>query len=112
MMSPPARRLRIAAIIEASTFLILITGVVIRVAFDGPRLGPTIGPIHGASFTAYAVTVLQARTDKNWSVGRTALVVFAAVVPIGGYLVAHRLVAVAPNHDNPGGPRVSSDSSL
>jgi integral membrane protein len=111
-MSPPARRLRIAAIIEASTFLILLTGVVIRIAFDGPGLGPTIGPIHGAAFAAYAVSVLQARTDRNWSVWRTVLVVFAAVVPIGGYLVAHRLVVAAPNQDNPGGPRVSSDSSF
>jgi integral membrane protein len=86
----PMRELRIAAIIEATTFLVLIGGVITFRAFNGPRLGPTIGPIHGAAFIAYAVAVLRAKSKQHWSIPRTLIIIGAAVIPIGGYIVAHR----------------------
>ncbi len=85
--------MRITAIAEASTYLALLGGLIVFRVFDGPRLGPTIGPIHGAAFVAYCVAVLRARPEQTWSVRRTTLLVLAAIVPIGGYLVAHRLTA-------------------
>jgi integral membrane protein len=95
-VNPFVRRLKIAATVEASTFVILLAGVVTRVVFNGPRLGPTIGPIHGAAFIAYMVTVLQARSQRHWTSWRTLVIIFAAVVPIGGYVVAHRLTTAQP----------------
>ena len=90
-MSDPLRILRIAAIAEASTYLCLLGGLIVFRVFDGPRLGSTIGPIHGTAFIAYCVAVLRVRPQQGWSVGRTVVLVLAAVVPIGGYVVAHRL---------------------
>jgi integral membrane protein len=90
-VTDPMRELRIAAVIEASTFLVLVGGAIAFRAFHGPRLGPTMGPIHGAAFVAYTVAVLRARTKQNWSLPRTLIIIGAAVVPIGGYIVAHRL---------------------
>jgi integral membrane protein len=87
----PMRELRIAAVIEASTFLVLVGGAIAFRALHGPRLGPTLGPIHGAAFVAYTVTVLRAKTKQKWSLPRTLIIIGAAVVPIGGYIVAHRL---------------------
>jgi integral membrane protein len=90
-VTDPMRELRIAAVIEASTFLVLVGGAIAFRAFHGPRLGPTMGPIHGAAFVAYTVAVLRARTKQQWSLPRTLIIIGAAVVPIGGYIVAHRL---------------------
>jgi integral membrane protein len=87
----PMRELRIAAMIEASTFLILIGGVIAFRVFDGPRIGPTIGPLHGAAFIAYLVAVLRAKAKQKWSVLRTLIITGAAANPIGGYIVAHCL---------------------
>jgi integral membrane protein len=90
-VTDPIRELRIAAAIEASTFLVLVGGAIAFRAFHGPRLGPTMGPIHGAAFIAYTVAVLRTRTKQQWSLPRTLIIIGAAVVPIGGYIVAHRL---------------------
>jgi integral membrane protein len=97
----PIRELRIAAVVEATTFLVLIGGAITFRVFNGPRLGPTIGPIHGAAFIAYAVAALRARSKQHWSLLRTLIIIGAAVIPIGGYLVAHRLGGNLPATSQP-----------
>lgn len=83
--------LRAVAFIEATTLLVMLVAMIARVAFDGPDLGAAIGPIHGLAFVTYVVMVIFARTDKGWSLGRTAVLVLAAVIPFGGYIAGHRL---------------------
>ncbi len=95
------RGLRIAAVVEATTFLVLIGGAITFRVFNGPRLGPTIGPIHGAAFIAYAVAALRVRSKQHWSPVRTLIIIGAAVIPIGGYLVAHRLGGNPPAESQP-----------
>lgn len=84
------RALRIVAVAEAVSLLVLL-GFAAGRAAGGPDLSATLGPLHGIVFCAYVVVVLQARPAHGWSAGRTALIVLAAVIPLGGAIVAHRL---------------------
>ncbi|MEM8905640.1 MAG: DUF3817 domain-containing protein [Actinomycetota bacterium] len=84
--------LRPIAVAEAISYLVLIGAVIWFRAADGPDLTSTLGPIHGVIFLVYAVAVLQAREDERWDWSRTLIVMFAAVIPLGGFWVAERLL--------------------
>ena len=77
------------AVVEAVSLVVLL-GFAIGRAAGGPDLSATLGPIHGIVFCAYVVVVLQARPHLGWSTGRTVLTLLAAVIPVGGLVVAHR----------------------
>lgn len=84
-------KLRIVASVEATTLLVMLVAMVGRWAFDGPDIGAVIGPIHGLVFLTYVVMVIFARTDNGWTLGRTVGLIFAAIVPFGGYVAGHDL---------------------
>lgn len=85
------RRLRIVAVIEATTLAVLVLAAVGRRFLDGPDISATLGPIHGLAFAAYFVSALRTQSEQGWRAVRTGAVILAAVIPIGGYLVAARL---------------------
>jgi integral membrane protein len=85
----PERALRPVAAAEAISFVVLL-GFAVGRAAGGPDLSATLGPIHGIVFCGYVVVVLQARPRLGWSATRTILTLLAAVVPLGGAVVAHR----------------------
>ncbi len=83
--------LRPAAITEATTYLLLLSTLVWRASLDGPDVSRVIGPIHGLAFIWYLFAVSSARAKNGWSAWTTARVLVAAVIPVGGYVVAERV---------------------
>lgn len=94
----PERALVPVAVAEAVSLLVLL-GFAAGRAAGGPDLSSVLGPLHGIVFCAYVVVVLQCRPDAGWSVGRTAVILLAAVVPLGGAIVAHRIVGRTSSPD-------------
>lgn len=92
MIDEPTRWLRVVALSEAVTYLVLLAATVIKYTLGFPQGTSVIGPIHGIVFLAYVGLVVLARDERHWSLGRTALAILAAVVPLGGYLVERRLL--------------------
>jgi integral membrane protein len=88
-----SRRLRYLAIAEATTYLVLLATLVWRRRFGGPDLSDATGPVHGLVFVAYVAAVLIERADRGWRASKTFLALGAAVIPLGGYVAAHRLLA-------------------
>lgn len=87
----PVRALVPISVIEAVSLLVP-PGFAGGRAVGGPGLSSTLGPLHGVVFVIYAGTVLQARPHLGWGGGRTAVVIVAAVVPLGGAIVAPRVM--------------------
>lgn len=92
--SSAARRLTVAAVAEALTWLALIGASIAKRAFGIPGLVPIVGPVHGVVFLAYFAVVFLVRDELGWRLGRTLLVLGAAVVPFGGFVVERRLLAL------------------
>jgi integral membrane protein len=88
--------LRPIAVVEAVSYLALVGAVIWFRVFDGADLTSVIGPIHGVIFLVYAAAVLQARADLAWDRGRTLVVMFAGVIPLGGFWVAERVLGEHP----------------
>ncbi len=78
--------------IEATTYLVLVIGTVARIGFGGPNLSPILGPIHGAIFLCYFACAIEAKAENDWDLRRTVSILFAAVIPLGGFFVAERLI--------------------
>ncbi len=84
------RALRIAALAETVSYLVLLVAVVVKYAADSPGGVSAAGPVHGVIFLAYAGLVLLHRDELRWDVARTAFALAAAVLPFGGLLVERR----------------------
>jgi integral membrane protein len=89
--APQLRGVVAASVAEASTYLVLLAAAAARLAFDGPDISGVVGPLHGIAFLAYCTAVLVVREDAGWRAGRTALILLAAAVPLGGFVVARQL---------------------
>ena len=85
-------KFRLIALIEAVTFLILL-GLTVMKTLDGPNLVPIMGPIHGIAFLVYLVLTLLVREEQGWSGWQTVLVVVAAAIPFGAFVVNSRMVS-------------------
>jgi integral membrane protein len=91
-----ARLLRVVALVEGLSYLVLMGGVVAKYAFDAAGEGgvPVMGPIHGTIFLVYAVLVLMGREEQGWSGGSTVLALVLSAVPLGGFWVERRMITI------------------
>ena len=81
------RNFKAVALIEATTFLLLLVSSVLKRTSDF-ELGVTIlGPIHGIFFIAYVVMALSLREPMGWNGKVTFWILVGAVLPFGGYVV-------------------------
>ncbi len=78
---------RKVALIEATSFLLLLVASVLKRTSDLEILVKILGPIHGVLFLAYIAIALSIRSEEGWTTGQTVGILFGAVVPFGGYVV-------------------------
>jgi len=77
------RALRTVALLEATSFLLLLYVSVIDRNEDWIGI---LGPIHGALFMAYLAEVWLLREDAGFTGKQTLWLVVAAILPFGGYV--------------------------
>ena len=81
------RIFRITAVLEATSFLMLLIATYVKYGHDEPVGVEILGPIHGALFLAYVAIALFVASREAWTARTTILVLAGAVVPYGGYAV-------------------------
>ncbi len=84
---------RYVALLEATSWLILLTATIVKYGADGPDLAPILGPIHGLLFVAYVVMALSLRQPAGWNTNTTLGVLVAAVLPFGGFVVDRKVLS-------------------
>ncbi len=91
-----ARPLRIAALAEGVTYVLLLVAMVAKYALDAGGEGgvPIMGPIHGIVVLVYAGLVLMGRDEQDWSIGQTLLALLLSAVPGGGFYVERKMLTV------------------
>ncbi len=81
------RNFRYIALLEATSFLLLLVAAYIKRAADAPLGVEILGPIHGILFLGYVVIALAIRDEMGWNPKTTLLLLLGAVLPFGGYVV-------------------------
>ena len=88
---PTLRHLRIAALVEGATLLMLVGVAVPLKHLAGWPLGVTVmGPLHGLAFLAYLWSLAQATADGRLPARDAARWLAAALVPFGTWLLLRR----------------------
>lgn len=88
---PVVRAFRVVALVEAASYLCLLAASIARRTTDGPDLVPIVGLGHGLVFLVYLALALAARDRLGWHLRTTLFVVVAAVIPLGGLVVARQV---------------------
>jgi integral membrane protein len=89
---PVAKALRMIAVLEAISWLVLIVATIVKYSTDPHKaLGVQImGPIHGVLFLAYVGLVIEVRRRLQWDARTTLIVLADSIIPGGGFVVARR----------------------
>lgn len=90
------RNFRYVALLEATSFLLLLLASYLK-HFQDQAIGvQVLGPVHGLLFIAYVVIALNIREELGWSAKTTLLILLGAVLPSGGYFVDRWLERNSP----------------
>ncbi len=80
------------AILEAVSFLVLLTATVVK-RTGGTEAGVKLmGPVHGGLFLMYVLLVILVAVDEGWKIGRTLLTLLCGVLPLGGFVADWKLI--------------------
>jgi integral membrane protein len=92
MLKTPVGRLRAVGIIEGVSFLVLL-GIAMPLKYfaDLPEAVRIVGWLHGILFIGFFIALIPARDAMQWSLGWTALVLLAALLPFGPFVIDRRL---------------------
>ncbi|WP_375481480.1 DUF3817 domain-containing protein [uncultured Jatrophihabitans sp.] len=91
--SPTVKAFRLVAVLEATSWLILIVATIVKYATSPHKqLGVQImGPIHGVLFIVYVLLALfEVRRRVGWDGRTTGIVLLDSIIPFGGFVVARR----------------------
>lgn len=89
------RRLRIASVTEAVTYLLLLVATVVK-ASGGSEAGVAVlGPVHGVLYLVFAALVLRARELLAWNWTRAITALIIGSLPLGGFWLERRWLAPA-----------------
>ena len=99
-MKSPISTLRILGIVEGLSFLFLLfIAMPLKYLGDMPMPVKISGWIHGLLFMAFCAFLVVAWVSARWSVGRSAFVFGAALVPFGPFLIDGRLRRYQADHE-------------
>ncbi len=92
MFKSPVHTLRLLALTEGVSFLILL-GVAMPLKYLGglPQAVKVFGWAHGLLFVALCFLLLKVTVEERWPLGRSAMVFLAALLPFGPFVIDRRL---------------------
>src|SRR5687767_12315450 len=95
-LTNPIPRLRAIALIEGVSFLVLLfIAMPLKYLAGIPAAVKVVGWIHGVLFIAFCVALVQTTIVAKWSVARAGLVLVAALLPFGPFVLDRRMKGYA-----------------
>jgi integral membrane protein len=92
MLRTPVGRLRLIGIVEAVSFLVLLgIAMPLKHFAEMPEAVSIVGWVHGILFIGFVVALMLARDAMHWSFRWTAVVLLAALLPFGPFVIDGRL---------------------
>lgn len=92
MKSKAIHRLRVIALTEGVSFLVLLfIAMPMKYFAHMDWAVQIVGWIHGILFIVFCFALLAAMMAARWHIGRAAMVFIAALLPFGPFIIDHRL---------------------
>jgi integral membrane protein len=92
MLKTSVARLRVVGMLEAVSFLVLLT-IAMPLKYLGglPVAVQIAGWVHGLLFLAFCMVLLQTHQSEGWPKRWTAVVLIAGLLPLGPFVIDRRL---------------------
>ncbi|MBA3846052.1 MAG: DUF3817 domain-containing protein [Planctomycetes bacterium] len=91
-MSPGLVRLRALGLLEGVSTLVLFgIAMPLKYVWDMPLAVRIVGSVHGALFIAFCLGAVIVAAHRRWPVVRPLLLIVAAIVPFGPFVMDRRL---------------------
>ena len=87
-------QLRILAIVEGISYLLLIPTVILKYGFDMGLPNKIVGGIHGILFILYCVWVVYYGVIKKWTLLKTIICLAASLFPFATFIVDQKILKV------------------
>ncbi|MEL4456442.1 DUF3817 domain-containing protein [Lutimonas vermicola] len=87
-------QLRILAILEGISYLLLIPTVILKYGFEIGLPNKIVGSIHGLLFILYSVWVVYYAIKNKWSLMKTLICLAASLFPFATFIVDQRILKV------------------
>ena len=88
----PVGRLRVLGLIEGFSFLLLLfVAMPLKYFFAFPEAVTLVGSIHGILFILFCLALINAWHSRRWSIGRALILLAAALLPGGPFVIDRRL---------------------
>ncbi len=80
-------QLRILAILEGISYLLLLPTVILKYGFDMGLPNKIVGSIHGLLFILYSIWVVYYAVKKRWNLIKTLICLAASLFPFATFIV-------------------------
>jgi integral membrane protein len=91
-MRKPVHFLRVVALLEAVSFLLLIgIAMPMKYVWQMPTAVRIMGSIHGVLFVTFCIALARAKFAAKWPLSRAALIFGAALLPFGPFVIDRRM---------------------
>ena len=91
-MKNPVHFLRITALIEAVSFLVLLSiAMPLKYVWGFPLAVKIVGSIHGGLFVVFGIALLLSWQSAKWPLSRVALIFIASFLPVVPFFLDKRI---------------------
>ena len=85
-------QLRILAILEGISFLLLFPTIILKYGFEMGLPNKIVGSIHGLLFILYSVWVIYYAIKKKWTLMKTLICLAASLFPFATFVVDNKIL--------------------
>lgn len=85
-------QLRLLAILEGISYLLLIPTMVLKYGFEMGLPNMIVGSIHGVLFILYCVWVVYYAMKKKWTLMKTLICLAASLLPFATFIVDQKIL--------------------
>ena len=93
-------QLRILAILEGLSYLLLIPTIILKYGFEIGLPNKIVGSIHGLLFILYSVWVVYYAMKKKWSLMKTLICLTASLLPFATFIVDQRILKIEAEEES------------
>jgi integral membrane protein len=86
------KALMVITFLEATSWLGLLLGMVLKYGFDNERGVSLMGPIHGMLFIVFAVLLLATHIQERWPIRKTIVSFLESIPPFTGFILGKHLL--------------------
>ena len=106
-LSTALGQLRILAILEGISYLLLIPTVILKYGFEIGLPNKIVGSIHGLLFVLYSLWVVYYAIKVKWSLMKTFICLAASLLPVATFIVDQKILKMEPEE----GPNTKKELS-